>query len=792
MIKNFLTIAWRNILRNRSLALINIGGLALALTVAMFILLWVRHETSYDDFHAKADRLYLLMNNIQPGSAEMQTWSGSPEPYHRVLPEEIPEIEGAAMYFSIPQEVKYERNTFEPMVYLATPSILDLFSLPLALGDKNTALQDPQSAILSADLAEQMFGPDWRSDKEVLGSVLQVGKGSQFVIRGILEPLPGPSILDIKLLIPIDALWAIDPGSRNHWGNYNFTTYFELAEGADVEAVNAKLRPVVKAHSDRGMPEGMFLHPLGDVYLRSQFTDGQVSGGRIAYVRIFSAAALFLLLIAAINYMNLVTATATTRAREVGIRKVSGAPRYALAGQFLTESVLTAVFAGLLAAALGSALLDTFQSISGKNVSQDLNGAGFWLSFAGIGLLIGILAGIYPAFMLSGFRTANVLKGKVSDRIGGLQLRRALVVLQFALSIILITAALSVRSQVHYLKHKELGLDREQVLAWHMPDHINARYDVLQTELLTDPSIAALGRSSELPIRVETGTGDPSWEGMDESKRAIFKMMFVDEDFFSAVGIQMATGTSFTTEMIGDTADFRFIINETAARHMGFEDPINKRLSFWGMDGRIIGVVKDFHHASLHTDIQPMVFHLWPDNANVLFMRSHSGETERAIAALKTGVSGIDEQQAVNYHFLDQQYEAMYRSEITTGKLADIFAILAIIISCLGLLGLAVFNTHRRIKEIGVRKVLGATVAQIAALLSKEFIVLVIIAFGVGAPVAGYLIGNWLGQFAYRIELSWVIFAVAGLGAVSLALLTVGLLGVRAARANPVKALRSE
>lgn len=792
MIKNYFTAAWRNLKRNTGLSLINIGGLALALTVSMFILLWVQHETSYDDFHTKSDRLYLLMNNMQPGSGEIQTWSGSPEPYHRVLVEQIPEIEGSALTFSIPMEIKHEQVSYDQDVVLATPSMLELFSLPLAQGDATSALQDPQSALLSARFAEKLFGPDWRTQEGVIGSPLQLAEGGQVNIQGVLEPLPGPSSLEADIILSINLFWEFFPGSLNHWGNYNFQTYFELSEGADLAAVNAKLKPVVEAHSDKGAPASMFLHPLRDVYLYSKFTDGQVAGGRIAYVRIFSAAALFLLLIAAINYMNLVTATATTRAREVGIRKVNGASRRMLAGQFLTESVLTAALATTLAAVLGYALLDTFQYLSGKEVSYLLGRSGFWLGFAGVGLTIGLLAGSYPALLLSGFRTVNVLKGKITDRLGGLQLRRSLVVLQFALAIILITAALSVRSQVHYLKNKDLGLDRSHVLTWDIPEELKTKYDIIRNDLQDDPAIQAIGRSSELPIRVETSTADPQWEGMDESQRTIFRLMFVDEDFFSSVGIELKKGSGFTEEMIGDTTNYSYVINETAARHMGFDDPLDKRLSFWGREGHIIGVVRDFHHASLHTDILPLVFLLAPESTNLLFLETTPGQTEDAISALQTSVAKLDPDQAVNYHFLDQEYEAMYRAETTTGTLADIFAIVAILISCLGLLGLAIFNTQRRVKEIGVRKVLGATVTQIATLLSREFILLVIIAFGIGAPIAGYLIGNWLEQFAYRIELRWTLFVLAGVGAVLLALITVGLLAVRAARANPVKALRSE
>jgi hypothetical protein len=536
----------------------------------------------------------------------------------------------------------------------------------------------------------------------------------------------------------------------------------------------------------------MFLHPLTDIYLYSNFEDGQAVGGRISYVRIFSAAALFLLFIAGINYMNLATATATTRAREVGIRKVAGAPRRQLASQFLVESVLTSGMATTLALTAGFLLLPAFAQISGKDISTQFHEPGFWAGFAGIGLSVGLLSGIYPAFLLSGFKTAKVLKGKLTDRIGGLQLRRALVILQFALSIILVIAALGVRSQIHYIKNKDLGFQRENVIALELTEDMNEKYDVLREGLMADPAVAAVGRGHEMLFDVSTGTGDPSWEGMDESRRAIFKILFVDDMFFETTALKFIAGKGFDAQMEADTANVPIVINETAARQMGFDDPIDKRVSFWGDEHRVVGLVRDFHNASLHTNIQPMIFYYSPENAGQLYLRTAPGQTQAAIAGLEKNINRLDPDYALNYAFLDQQYEALYESEIRTGQLADIFATLAIIISCLGLLGLAIFNTHRRVKEIGVRKVLGASVMQIAGLLSREFILLVIVAFVIGLPVARYLVFSWLEQFTYHTEIGWAVFALAGIGAVALALITVGFLGVRAAVANPVDSLRSE
>lgn len=792
MLSNYLKLGIRNILKNRSLSLINVGGLALALLVSMFILLWVGHETSYDQFHTKVDRIYQVMNNMKPGNGQIQTWTGSPAPYYRTLKDKLPEVENACMFYNNSLSLNYRNETYREEGILTTPGILEMLDFPLALGKAETALEAPNSIVLKPDLAEKFFGPNWRTNGNVLGSIIATEHGLDLNVTGVFEPLAGPSTIRFDFMVPVEAEFQAYPDNRDHWGNYGYSTLLQLAANADPKLVSSKLLPIIEESTKMGKPQGMFLHPLKDKYLRSQFADGQSVGGRISYVRIFSAAALFLLFIAAINYMNLATATATTRAREVGIRKVAGAPRWQLAGQFVVESVLTSGLATVIALVLGTFLLPVFSNISGKEISHQFQDTGFWLGFGSIGLGIGLLAGVYPAFLLSGFKTAKVLKGKFTDRIGGLQLRRVLVVLQFALSIILITAALGVRSQVHYIKNKDLGFNRENVVAMGLSDQLNERYDVIKEALAADPAVTAIGRGHEMLFDVSTGTGDPTWEGMDESQRAIFKILFVDENFFETVKIPMAVGQGFNAQMEEDTANVSIVINETAARQMGFDDPIDKKVTFWGSEARVIGMVKDFHNASLHTNIQPLIFYYSPESAGQLYLRTAPGKTQAAIANLEKTIKRIDPDYPVEYVFLDQQYEAMYRAEIRTGQLADIFAVLAIIISCLGLLGLAVFNTNRRVKEIGVRKVLGASVAQIAGLLSKEFVILVALAFVISLPIARYLVHNWLEQFTYQANVGWPVFLLAGVGAILLALTTVGILGIRAAVANPAESLKSE
>lgn len=792
MLNSYLKLGMRNIFKNRSLSLINVGGLALALIVSMFILLWVRHETSYDHFHEKSDRIFQVMNNMKPGEGNIQTWAGSPAPYYRTLKDKLPEVENACMFYNNPLSLEYREDAYRENGLLATPSILEMLDFPLAVGRAETALEAPNSIILKPEVAEKFFGPNWRTNDQLLGSIIKVDGGLELNVTGVFEPIAGPSTLQFSFMVPIEAEFQHYPDNRNHWGNYSYATLLQLTPQADPEVVDGKLLPVIADNTELGKPYGMFLQALTDRHLYGKFENGQSVGGRISYVRIFSAAALFLLFIAAINYMNLATATATTRAREVGIRKVAGAPRTQLASQFLTESVLTSGMATVLALLLGFFLVPAFTRISGNDISAQFDQSGFWLSFAALGTGIGLLAGIYPAFLLSGFKTAKVLKGKLTDRIGGLQLRRTLVVLQFALSIILIIAALGVRSQIHYIMNKDLGFDREHVLALELTEEMNEKFDVLREGLSADPAVAAIGRGHEMLFDVGTGTGDPSWEGMDESQRAIFKILFVDDQFFETVDLGFASGRGFDAKAEPDTANIPIVINETAARQMGFEDPIDKRVSFWGQEHRVAGVIKDFHNASLHTTIQPLIFYYSPENAGQLYLRTASGQAQAAIAALEKQINRLDPDYPLNYVFLDQQYETLYQAEIRTGRLADVFAILAIVISCLGLLGLAVFNTNRRIKEIGVRKVLGASVLQIAGLLSREFIILVAVAFVIGVPIARHLVLNWLAQFTYHADLGWPVFALAGTGAVLLALLTVGFLGVRAAVANPVESLRSE
>jgi putative ABC transport system permease protein len=513
-------------------------------------------------------------------------------------------------------------------------------------------------------------------------------------------------------------------------------------------------------------------------------------GGRIEYVRMFGVVAVFILLIAAINFMNLATARSGQRAREIGVRKAVGASQRSLVGQFLGESVLMAVLALAVALGMVAAGLPAFNALTDKAITFGRLFPGTVLLFVGLALLTGFLAGVYPALYLSSFNAIAVLRSTFKARRSAVGLRKSLVVFQFAMSILLIVGTLTVYRQIDYIRQKNLGLDRENVVSLTLEGGIQQQYDAFRQELLARPGIASVTATSTNPLDVGQSTTDPTWDGKDPESVVLFHIISARHDFIETMKMEMVAGRSFSRAFATDSVGF--IVNEAAARAMGMKDPVGQRLAFWSREGQIIGVVKDFHMTSLYAPIEPTIIRLAPNDTWRLFVRTQAGQTEAALASLEAVYKKFNPAYPFAYEFLDASFEQTYRSEMVIGTLARTFAVLAVFIACMGLFGLASFTAEQRTKEVGIRKVMGASVANLVVLLSRDFIVLVLIAFVLTAPVAYYVAVAWLGNFAYHVALDAQVFAVAGVAALLIAWLTVGYQSVRAAVANPVRALRTE
>ncbi len=787
MLKNYIKIALRNSRRQKGYTFINIVGLSVGLACSFFILLWATHESSYDRFHTQGDQLYQVMRHVELGG-QTYTWSSMPMPLADVLEKDFPEVADAER-ISWPQQyiVTYEGESFREPGHYADSAFFQLFTFPLLQGNPATVLADPTSVAISAGLAERLFGTDWQAGS-VLGRALTINHGKDFTIAGVFEDVPDASSLQFEILLPVQEF--VDQNEwLYHWGNSSLRIVARLKEGASSAALNEKIAKMIDENHE-GANATVFLHPYKDLYLRSNFKEGRLEGGRIEYVRIFLVVAVFLLLIACINFMNLATARSMQRAREIGVRKVVGASRKSLVGQFLGESMLIALLAFGLAALLVIALLPFFNDLTGKAIALGDLDPVFLLVALGLALLTGLLAGSYPALYLSSFDPIGVLRSTLRPRTGAAHLRKALVVFQFTLSILLIVGTLAVYEQVEYIRTKSLGLDRENVIYMPREGALTDQYDAFKQELLARPGIASVTASNQNPLSVGNSTTDPTWEGKDPDDNTLFYIINANHDFVETMNMEVVAGRAFSPAFATDSVGY--LINERTAEAMGMDDPIGASLEFWGQKGHVVGVVKDFHMSSLYAAIEPTIVRMAPERASRVFVRAEAGRTEEALASLEAVQQQFNPAYPFRYEFLDAEYEETYRSEVVMGTLANIFALIAMLISCLGLLGLASYTAERRTKEIGIRKVLGASAPHLVLLLSRDFTRLVLVAFLIAAPVAYYLVQNWLDQFAYRVELGFGLFIGAGVAALVVAWLTVSYQSARAALANPVKTLRYE
>jgi predicted permease len=786
MLQSYFTTARRNLAKNKMYTGINVFGLALGMACALLIGLWVKDELSYNRYipHAK-NVFFVRINSTNRNTGEIGTGEVTPGPLQDVLSKDIPEV-AAATKINPWMEllVKVGEKSAKEKGYYATEDFFGVFEFPALKGNPRIALAQTNQIVITQKTAEKYF-----PNTEALGKTLQLNNEKFYVVGAVLKDLPSNSTLKFG--------WVVNWKEQEQpwqktWGNSSFLTYVRLQEKTSAMQAEQSMKSIYKRYTDKENTSVPVLQPITDVYLYGDYKMGKPVGGRIEYVRVFSVVAAFLLLIACINFMNLATARSATRAKEVGVRKVVGAHRTSLIGQFLSESVLTSALAVVLALAAVWLALPTFNQLFGKQLTLDLTSPVLWAGILALTLLTGLLAGSYPALFLSALKPIRILKGKLQFGNGPALFRRILVTFQFSLSVFLIVGMLTVSKQMQYLRTKNLGLDRNNVIYLPLEGNVTKpeKMEAFRQEIMRQPAVASASVTAMLPVNIQATSGDLSWPGKDPNLETTVTAMTVGADFIKTMNIKLVDGRDFRAGSAADSSSY--LINEATARLMGEKNPVGKEIKFWKGTGRVIGLMKDFHMSSLHQAITPLVLTYIPENSGYLLIKTHAGKTEQALAELKNVAREFNPDYPFNYHFLDDEYENLYRSEQQVNTLVNYFGVLAILISCLGLFGLAAFTAEQRTKEIGVRKVLGASSASIVGLLSSDFLKLILIALVLASPLAWWALSSWLGTFAYRTGLSWWIFAVSGVVTTFIALVTVSSQAIKAAWLNPVSSLRTE
>jgi ABC-type antimicrobial peptide transport system permease subunit len=792
MLKNYFIIAIRNLWKNKVYSGINIIGMAIGLACCLTIGLFIRDELSYDRFHTHGKNIYrVIEKQVQAG--EVYDVAVTPSPLAAALKKDFAAIEQTCRignrsgFFQNGNTITETSN-----LLIVDNSFFSLFDFKLVQGDARKALLKPDEVVISESMADRMFGTAWRKGGHLTGRLIQLNNKRSLILAGIAKDAPTNSHIQFEALLSF-SYDELKP-DRDRWDNNDFHTYIQLRPDADA----ARIAQQIFKYIPKFLPKSQItlsLQPLFDIYLHSDFafTTDWSKTSNIMYVRIFTAVGLIVLLIAIFNFINLSTARAIQRAREVGVRKAIGAFRRQLIVQFIGESLFMTLLAVTTAQVLLQVFLPLMNHIAGKQIAVPVSDPLFWLVIAGFTVLVSLLAGIYPAFYLSGFEPDKVLKG-VFNVHGGRLFRRTLVTGQFMFSIILIIGAIVIYKQLTFLQDKDLGFDKSRLLIVKMKNELRKKSSLLIADLQKQHSIANVSGSSINLVDVTNSTTSIQWDGRSPDDKFIMTQANIDPDFLTTTGMKLIAGRNFDARITTDTAS-AYLVNETAAKRMGWtpEQALDKTVTLWDRPGKIIGVVKDFHFRPLTATIEPFLFHYWPkDPCNTLFVKTNPNKAREAISVIEQFYKRYEKQTAPYYEFVDQTLNNQYRAQQRTGSVVLYFSMLAILVSCLGLFGLATFTATQRIKEIGIRKVVGASVSHIVMLLSKDFLKLVIIAIVIASPLAWYLTNWWLQDFAYRTHINWWIFAGAGLVVIFIALITVSFQSIKAALANPVKSLRTE
>nr|WP_299386337.1 ABC transporter permease [Allomuricauda sp.] len=787
MLKNNLKIAWRNFIQYKWYSSLNVGGLAIGMACSILILLWVQNESSYDTFHKNGDQIYRLTAIANEDFKAAVSPAGMVEELPNLIPEMV-----SSVRLSLPFEALFEadgQKFKESSVYFADSNFLDVFTFPLIEGNAGNALLPPNGILITEEWSRKYFGTT-----NALGKSIKVDNNDVFTVTGVLGTIPPNSHLQFNIVMPMSYYAKTHSDLINKvWDNFNFYGYLQLEENAitsadDLSKMEEKINELYAERSEFDITFN--LQPLKDIHLRSNLQIDIPGHGNIQYVNIFLIVAFVILIVACINYMNLATARSSRRAKEVGLRKVIGAGRHQLVLQFLSESLLISLCSLIVAIGLVYLLLPVFNNLAQKELIFQIGEPKIWITLGAIALMTGLVSGSYPALFLSGFRPVKVLKGRLKLSKYNLFFRNGLVVSQFVVSVLLLIGTLVVYKQLNYIKDKNLGFNKSNLLYLPMEGEMWEKIDALKTELAQNSLTKDFSIVSDLPANLETGDFDIQWDGKDPNQQVLFPSIRADERFLDVFQMTLLHGRGFTKSSFENND---YVVNETAAKIMGLDvdKAIGKSLTFRGNKGVIVGVVQDFNFKPLQYNIEPLVMSHNGYGAYAV-IRTLPNSTSNTLSVLEEIYSSLNPAYPLVYNFMDASLDAQYKGEQQMGSIFNVFALLAIFISCMGLYGLSAFMVEQRFKEIGVRKVLGASAIRLVNMLSRDFMKLVLLAFVLATPLAWIAMGRWLRDFAFHIEIQWWMFALAMVGSLSVAMATVSFQAFRAARANPIKSLRTE
>lgn len=786
MLVNYIKTAVRNLKQNKAYSFLNIAGLAVGIASAALIFLWVEDELTFNHHHADMDRIFRVLEH-QTFDGTTYTVAATPGVLARGMQEEIPGIAvtartdwGDQKLFSLDDKSIAERGLYMDSTFF------QIFDFPFIAGNPSKPFDQLNSIVISRKMAEKFFA----DAREAYGKSLKMDHEQEYIISGVFEDLPKNSSFSFDWAVPYKVYedrnqWLLD------WGNNGILTYAKLEENADASKINGQLLGYIQSKSSDAVAQA-FLFPISDWRLYSKFEDGKQVGGRIEFVRLFSIIAWIILIIACINFMNLATARSEKRAREVGVRKVLGAGKKQLVFQFLSESILHSFIAVLLSLGIIYLTIDGFNRLVEKELAIRFSDPVHMLSLLVIGLVCGLIAGSYPALYLSSFNPVTVFKGlRIKGNASAGFIRKGLVISQFAASIVLIIGTLIIYQQIQHIKGRQLGYNKEHLIYTGLQGKMNERFDVIRQDLLATGAVENAAVSNQRVLEMGNNGWGYDWNGKDPNQKILITNEWVSHGYIETLGMSLKSGRDFNPIAKYDSTSI--IVNESFAKLLNKEDVIGEKVQNDGRDYEIVGVVRDFIYSDVYANAAPLILFAQPSSTNYLFIRLKQGlDMPDALAKIESVIKTHNPAYPFEYRFMDEEFGKLFKSEMLIGKLSRLFALLAIFISCLGLFGLAAYTAERRTKEIGIRKVLGASEQSLVLLLSKDFVKLVLIAILVATPLAWYFMSNWLQDFAYRIELSWWFFATAGVLALFIALATVSVQAIKAASANPVKNLRIE
>lgn len=795
MLRNYIKIAFRNLAKNKVYSVINITGLALGMAVVILISLLVYDEYSYDRFHKNFKSIYRLAE-IQKQNDGLHKVVVTPGPLAEALKNDFNEIEQTLRVGKQGGLLQNGNQRLETDILAVDPSFFTIFDFKLISGSTNKLFLNPDEIVLTEKSAAILFGENWQQ-KNVIGSIVTLNSFQTFSLKvvGVAQNLPTNSHIQSEVFLPFKLLEKYDEWSMK-WGSNSYHTYLKLNPKISQEAFDQKIASALKKYNNDADTK-LYLQPLSDIYLQSKF-DFQTDWGKrsdILYVYLFASIGLIVLLIAIFNFVNLATARASQRLKDVGVRKMAGAGRTTLICQFLFEALLVVLLATGAAFVLASQTLPLLNQLAEKQLSLPLISGSFWLLIGAFVFLMTLFSGLFPALALSSLMPAKILKGELLNQSAS-GFKKTLVVVQFSMSVVLIICTITIYQQLAFIQHKNLGFDKDHLMYFRLKGEAKGKALVVKNEVSKLSSVESISATTNNLVNV-MNESNIEWEGQPQNVNFYVTQINTDPDFLTTIGAKVVSGRNFSNAIARDTSDKigTYLLNETAVRKMGWNNTtaLGKKVKFWGLGGEVVGVVKDFHFRPLSVSIEPFIFRNRPKEFYFnLLIKTKASNTKRAIEEVSNILAKYEPNSPISYGFVNQDLDKLYFNDQRVGKIIFIFSILTIIISCLGLFGLVTYTTQQRVKEIGIRKVLGASIINVTTLLTKDFLKLVFVAIVIASPIAYYLVGAWLQDFAYHIAISWKIFALAGIMALLIALLTVGYQAIKTALINPAKSLKTE